>query len=188
MPPEQTPESLCDLLRAVGVDQDKAAFAELFAFFAPRLKSFYLRGGAANATAEEMVQETLLLVWRKAAMFDASLAGASTWIFAIARNHRIDRFRRERRFTQLEDHMLDAEVAEDPKGDETVYAAQTETRLHNAIQELPPQQVEVLQLSFFENRSHSEIASHLKLPIGTVKSRLRLAFGKLRAGLEDIWE
>ena len=84
--------------------------------------------------------------------------------------------------------MLDGEEAEDPKGDETVYASQSESRLHEAIQHLPPQQVEVLQMSFFENKSHSEIAESLKLPVGTVKSRLRLAFGKLRTSLEDIWE
>jgi RNA polymerase sigma-70 factor (ECF subfamily) len=143
---------------------------------------------ALSSPPPEQTPEPLLLVWRKASLFDPSIAGASTWIFAIARNQRIDRIRRERRFTQLEDHMLDGDAAEAPKGDETVYAAQTESRLHDAIQDLPEQQVEVLKLSFFENRSHSEIATHLKLPVGTVKSRLRLAFGKLRASLEDIWE
>ncbi len=187
-PLQQTPESLRQLLQTVAELQDKTAFAQLFAFFAPRLKSFYLRGGAGGAAAEEMVQETMLLVWRKASLFDPAIAGASTWIFAIARNQRIDRIRRERRFTQLDDHMLDKEEAEDPKGDETVYASQSEARLHDAIQDLPPQQVEVLQMSFFENKSHSEIAEVLTLPIGTVKSRLRLAFGKLRTSLEDIWE
>lgn len=187
-PLDQTPESLRELLQTVAESQDKSAFSQLFAFFAPRLKSFYLRGGAGDAAAEEMVQETMLLVWRKASLYDAAIAGASTWIFAIARNQRIDRIRRERRFTQLEDHMLDGEEAEGPKGDETVYASQSESRLHEAIQDLPPQQVEVLQMSFFENKSHSEIAEMLKLPVGTVKSRLRLAFGKLRTSLEDIWE
>ena len=187
-PPEQTPETLCELLKSVGLRQDKEAFTELFAFFAPRLKSYYMRGGARDAAAEELVQDTMLLVWRKAALFDASIAGASTWIFAIARNQRIDRIRRERRLTQLEDHMLDAEESEDPRGDDAVFASQAETRLHDAIRELPPQQVEVLHMSFFENRSHSEIAAQLNLPVGTVKSRLRLAFGKLRSNLEDMWE
>lgn len=185
---EHTPDALCALLKSVGENRDKGAFARLFEFFAPRLKSFYLRGGSGEAAAEEMVQETLLLVWRKAQLFDPAIAGASTWIYAIARNQRIDRLRRERRYTQLEDHMLDNEEAEEAKGDATVYAAQTEARLHDAIRDLPSQQVEVLQLSFFENKSHSEIAERLKLPVGTVKSRLRLAFGKLRASLEDIRE
>lgn len=187
-PLEQTPQSLSELLQTLAEHQDKTAFSQLFAFFAPRLKSFYLRGGAGDAAAEEMVQETMLLVWRKATLFNPAIAGASTWIFAIARNQRIDRIRRERRFIQLEDHMLDDEEADDPKGEETVYAAQSEARLHDAIQDLPPQQVKVLQMSFFENKSHSEIAEMLKLPVGTVKSRLRLAFGKLRTSLEDIWE
>lgn len=183
-----SPEALSELLQLIGRTRDRNAFARLFEFFAPRLKSFFLRGGAQDAAAEELVQDTLLIVWRKAEMFNAEIAGASTWIYAIARNQRIDRLRRERRSTPLDDRMLDNEPAEEPAGDDVVYAAQAEARLHEAIAVLPPEQVEILHMSFFEHRSHSEIAERLNLPVGTVKSRLRLAFGKLRKSLEDMWE
>ncbi|MGI9415972.1 MAG: sigma-70 family RNA polymerase sigma factor [Hyphomicrobiales bacterium] len=183
-----TPDRLNELLNTVGANRDDAAFAGLFGFFAPRLKGFFIRSGAQEAMAEEMMQETMLLVWRKAHMFNPKLAGASTWIFTIARNHRIDRLRRERRFAPLDDQRLDEQEADGPKADEAVSAAQTEELLHRALRELPGEQVEVVQLSFFEHQTHSEIAQRLKLPIGTVKSRLRLAFGKLKSSLEGTLE
>ena len=186
--PDFSPDMLSALLRAVGDSRDKKAFSTLFGFFAPRLKSFFLRGGASETMAEEMMQETLLLVWRKAALFNHAIAGASTWIYAIARNQRIDHLRKERRFTQIDAYMLNADEVEEHKGEDEVYATQSEALLSGAMRDLPAEQVEVLRLSFFENHSHSEIAQKLKLPIGTVKSRLRLAFGKLRNSLEGILE
>ena len=182
------PARLNALLIEIGAKQDESAFAELFDHFAPRLKGFFMRGGAQDAMAEEMMQETLLLVWRKAHMFNQEIAGASTWIFTIARNHRIDRLRRERRFSPLDDSLLEDVEADGPKADDAVNASQTEEILHRAIENLPAEQIEVVQLSFFENRTHSEIAKQLKLPIGTVKSRLRLAFGKLKSSLEGLLE
>lgn len=179
-----SPQHLCSLLQAVARERDKKAFVELFDFFAPRLKSFYLRGGASAEAADEMLQETLLQVWRKASLFDPARAGASTWIFAIARNKRIDRARKQRNEAPLEDHMVENLVADDPAGDEHVHAVQAEERLHEAISGLPSEQIEVLHLSFFENLPHPEIARRLGLPLGTVKSRLRLAFGKLRTSME----
>ncbi len=187
-PLDQSPAALVEFLTAVGERKDADAFSSLFGFFAPRIKSFYLRSGANDALAEEMMQETLLLVWRKASLFNPAIAGASTWIYTIARNHRIDRFRREQRFTQLEDHVADNEQAEDAKAEDAVFATQSEALLHDAIRQLPSEQIEVLHLSFFENHTHSEIAQRLKLPMGTVKSRLRLAFGKLRNNLEGMLE
>lgn len=186
--PVDAPARLNSLLIEIGAHRDEGAFSELFGFFAPRLKGFFLRSGAQDAMAEEMMQETMLLVWRKAHMFNHEIAGASTWIFTIARNHRIDRLRRERRFAPLDENMLEGVEADGPKADDAVNASQTEELLHRAIDDLPSEQIEVVQLSFFENRTHSEIAQRLKLPIGTVKSRLRLAFGKLKNSLEGLLE
>ena len=187
-PPLDAPARLNALLMSVSADRDESAFVDLFGHFAPRLKGFFMRSGAQDAMAEEMMQETMLLVWRKAHLFNHEIAGASTWIFTIARNHRIDRLRRERRFAPLDENLLEEVEADGPKADEAVSASQTEELLHRAIDTLPAEQIEVVQLSFFENRTHSEIAQRLKLPIGTVKSRLRLAFGKLKSNLEGLLE
>ena len=189
-PPDQggAPGRLNGLLTSLGAARDETVFAELFGFFAPKLKGFFMRSGAEEAMAEEMMQETMLLVWRKAHTFKPEIASASTWIFTIARNHRIDRLRRERRFAPLDESVREEEDTTATKADDAVQAAQAEVLLHKAIGELPSDQVEVVQLSFFEHRSHSEIADRLKLPIGTVKSRLRLAFGKLKSSLEGTLE
>jgi len=182
------PARLNALLTRLGTARDEAVFSELFEFFAPKLKGFFVRSGAEEAMADDMMQETMLLVWRKAHTFNPQIAGASTWIFTIARNHRIDRLRRERRFAPLDETTREEEDTDATKADDAVQAAQAESLLHQAIGELPPDQMDVIQLSFFEHRTHNEIAERLKLPIGTVKSRLRLAFGKLRSSLEGTLE
>ncbi|HEY1749977.1 MAG TPA: sigma-70 family RNA polymerase sigma factor [Caulobacteraceae bacterium] len=163
---------------------DRTAFADLFGHFAPRVKSYLLRLGAAPALAEELAQETLLAVWRKAAGFDPAKAAASTWIFTIARNLRIDAARRERR-GDVADDPSDAPEAE-PAPDARLAAAQSEGRIRHALTALPPEQAEVVRLSFFSDKPHSEIAEQLGLPLGTVKSRLRLAMGRLRESLGDL--
>ena len=182
------PAHLNALLTSLGAARDEAVFAELFECFAPKLKGFFMRSGAEEAMADDMMQETMLLVWRKAHTFNPGIAGASTWIFTIARNHRIDRLRRERRFAPLDETVRDEEDTDATKADDAVQAAQTEVLLHRAIGDLPSDQMDVIHLSFFEHRTHNEIAERLKLPIGTVKSRLRLAFGKLRSSLEGTLE
>jgi RNA polymerase sigma-70 factor (ECF subfamily) len=141
-----------------------------------------LRLGASNASAEELAQETLLAVWRKAALFDPARAGASTWIFTIARNLRIDAIRRERPVPA--DDPSDA--APEAGADAGVMAAEREQRVREAMKALPPEQAQIVELSFFSEEPHSAIAERLGLPLGTVKSRLRLAMGRLRALLEDV--
>jgi len=171
------------LIVAVATRGDRSAFAALFAHFAPRVKSYMLRLGAAPEAAEELAQETLLTVWRKAALFDPARAGASTWIFAIARNLRIDAVRRERR-PAIEDDPSDGRAEVEP--DALVAAAERGERLREAIAALPPDQAEVVRLSFFQDKPHSEVARDLGLPLGTVKSRLRLALARLRGQVEDL--
>ena len=169
------------LIGRIAATADRAAFAELFQHFAPRVKSYALRLGAPGPAAEELAQETLLAVWRKAAQFDADRASASTWIFTIARNLRIDALRRERPPPPPED---DADPA--PLADMLLSDAEQGGRVRQALAALPPEQLQVIRLSFFSDAPHAAIAESLGLPLGTVKSRLRLAMIRLRSQLEDL--
>ncbi len=171
------------LIRAIADRGDREAFALLFNHFAPRVKGYLLRMGTDSEVAEDLAQETLLTVWRRAASFDPARAAASTWIFTIARNLRVDVARRERRPLPGEDW---AEARQGPmRPDAGLAAVQEELRVATAIATLPAEQLQVVRLAFFSDKPHSEIASDLSLPLGTVKSRLRLAMAKLRALLED---
>ncbi|MEZ6029826.1 MAG: sigma-70 family RNA polymerase sigma factor [Hyphomonadaceae bacterium] len=173
-----------DLLSAVAMQQDRAAYAELFAYYAPRVKSYLMRLGADGAQAEEIAQDVMVTVWRKASLFDRNQASVSTWIFRIARNRRIDVFRRTRRpALDPEETMILPATIEAPE--ERVEAMETETRVRAAMEGLPEEQVSLLRLAFYEGLSHSEIAGKLDLPLGTVKSRIRLAFAKMKARLDD---
>lgn len=178
-----------DLIAAIGARQDRVAFATLFVHFAPRIKSFMLRSGASEARAEELAQETMLAVWRKAHLFDSANAGAAAWIFAIARNQRIDAYRRDRRGSaaaEAPEAALEFEIDDVPQPDFQVAAAQSEARVRAALAELSAEQMRVVELSFFEDKAHPEIAQELGIPLGTVKSRLRLAMGRLRGLLSDL--
>lgn len=170
-------------LEAVGRGRDRAAFAELFAHFAPRLKAFFMKAGAEAEAAEEVVQETMINVWRKAGQFDPSRASASTWIFTIARNMRIDLLRKARRPQPDPDDP--AMVPDEPaQADEWLSAEEEAVELRAAVAELPEEQKHILHLAFFEEKSHGTIADELGLPLGTVKSRIRLAFKRIRSRLE----
>jgi len=170
------------LLGQIAADQDRAAFATLFAHFAPRVKAYLLRLGAPSGVAEELAQEALLSVWRKAHLFDPAKASAATWLFTIARNLRIDAIRRERRpELDPEDFMPEP----DADADEGLMLAENEGRLRLALKELPADQIQVVELSFFADKPHSQIAVELGIPLGTVKSRLRLAMGRLKRAMGD---
>lgn len=175
-------ESLDDLILAVGRRRDRDAFAQLFDHFAPRLKAYLMRLGADDGQAEELVQEIMLLVWRRAETFDPRQAAASTWLFTIARNRRIDRLRRERRpEIDPDDPVL---VGEPETGADTALdQRQTMARVRAAIDALPPEQAELLRLAYFDDTPHSRIAALKRLPLGTVKSRIRLALQRLRQNL-----
>ena len=170
---------------AIAATQSRESFALLFSRFAPRVKSYLLKLGAKPELAEELAQETLLTVWRKAAYFDRSRASASTWIFTIARNLRIDAIRRERHPDDLLDEP-ELLPAEETRPDEALSAGEREQKLRMALKTLPHEQAEVVRLSFFQDKAHAEISQNLGVPLGTVKSRLRLAMVRLRAQLEDL--
>lgn len=168
--------------------QDRAAFARLFAHFAPQIKAFGLSTVLPDRSgqfADELVQETMITVWNKAGSYDASKAGASAWIFTIARNKRIDLLRKLKRHSGMLD-IDDIWPLEDESAGpfQTLQQRITEQRVRESLKTLPPAQREVLQLAFMEGKSHSEISAELALPLGTVKSRIRLAMQRLQLILE----
>lgn len=171
-------------LLAVGRERDRAAFAALFGHFAPRLKAYLRRQGCDAGGAEELVQEVMLLVWRRAETYDPAQASASTWVFTIARNKRIDVLRREQR---PEIDPDDPALVPDPveAADQRVETRETNGRLRAALKELPPEQAELLRMAYFEDKPHSVISAEQGIPLGTVKSRLRLAMERLRKALRD---
>jgi RNA polymerase sigma-70 factor, ECF subfamily len=177
-------DELCRLMRAVATEKDRSAFAMLFNHFAPRVKALLVRSGLNNELAEEVTQETMLAMWRKASHFDPCRAGVSTWIFTIARNQRIDRLRRERARSAAD--VLDA--SDEPhspcSGEDIAMAAEREKHLRSALGALNKDQATIVRLSFFAEKPHAEIARELGIPLGTVKSRARLALSRLRALLD----
>jgi len=175
------------LLQRVAEHADRAAFGELFAYFAPRVKGFLMRSGMAAESADDLSQEALLVVWRKASQFDAGKAGAVTWIYTIARNLRIDGARRGVLNT-VSDEALELEDESAPGTDVAAGARQREDRVRRAIAKLPEDQAKVVFLSFIHGRAHADVARDLNLPLGTVKSRLRLATEKLRGFLGELAE
>lgn len=171
------------LARAVAERRDQQAFTVLFDYFAPRLKSWLLRQKMASGEAEELVQEVMIVLWHKADLYDSTRSSLSTWLFRIARNRRIDLQRRARaRVLDEADPALQppAEIG----ADEIVANDSRDAYVRAAVGQLPEEQREMLRAAFFLGQSHSEIAEATGLPLGTVKSRIRLAFGKLRKVLE----
>jgi RNA polymerase sigma-70 factor, ECF subfamily len=180
--PAVSREALAAAVEAIAQTQDRQAFALLFRHFAPKIKGYVLKMGASRAEAEEVMQDAMLTVWRKAASFDRSQASVATWIFTIARNRRIDVIRKEKRPEfDPSDPMLVPEDAIAP--DAALSAQERQERLATAIQGLPPEQLDLVREAFYQAKTHAEIAAQTQLPLGTVKSRLRLAFGRLRRAL-----
>lgn len=173
------------LLARVATTQDRHAFMLLFAYFAPRIKAFMLRSGASDALAEELAQETMFTVWRRAGTFVAQRASPSTWIFTIARNLRIDGLRREKLAVNAQAQLEILEEAVE-RPDEALTEQERAAKLRLALRSLSPEQLDLVRLSFFEDRPHQEIARTLNLPLGTVKSRIRRSLVVLREILGDL--
>jgi RNA polymerase sigma-70 factor, ECF subfamily len=175
------------LIHAVAARGDREAFATLFEYFAPRIKSFMRRSGVSEQGADEVAQEALLAVWSRAKLFDPGSAGAAAWIFTIARNLRIDALRREKRTGMDYTVGIDPEfhVDDGPQPDAGLATSQLESRVRDALALLSEDQQRAIELSFFEEKAHAEIAQTLRIPLGTVKSRLRLAMNRLRVLLGD---
>jgi RNA polymerase sigma-70 factor (ECF subfamily) len=172
-----------DQIMAIAQRSDQAAFSLLFVHFAPRIKAFLIRRGHAPLAAEELAQEVMLTIWRKAGRFDPARGSGEGWIFTIARNVAIDAQRRDRGQLPL-DWELIQDFAEPAQGEEEMIAAEDANLVRSALGSLSSEQRDVIRLSFFDDRPHVEIAETLGLPLGTVKSRLRLAMKRLRSLLE----
>ncbi len=174
-----------ELIRRIAERRDKAALSALFLQFAPRIKSMMLRLGVDGAHAEDLTQEAMLSVWRKAHFYSPDKGAASTWIFTIARNLRIDAARRQsnRPYVDLEGIEVESEA---PHSHALLEQSQVVARVSKALEVLPEEQREVVRLSFIKELSQSEIAARIGIPLGTVKSRLRLAYDRLRPLLEDL--
>ena len=168
-------------LELIQSKQSVEAFERLFNVFAPKVKGFLMKSGTDNAMADECVQEVMATVWNKAHLFDPTRASASTWIFTIARNKKIDAIRKQKR-PEPEDLGWGPEHEPDQ---EAVIGLQQETaRLGQAIANLPEKQRHLLERAYFSDMSHSEIAAATGLPLGTIKSRIRLALDRLRHAMK----
>jgi RNA polymerase sigma-70 factor (ECF subfamily) len=164
--------------------EDRTAFAELYAHYGPRLRTYMRKLGADAVAAEDLAQETMAAVWNKARLFDPARANANTWIFTIARNRRIDLVRRERR-PEIDGDDPPGQADRSHSPEQAVIARRDATAVRAALADLPPDQADVIRMSFFEDRPHGAIAASLGVPLGTVKSRLRLALRRFRKALGE---
>lgn len=175
-----------ETLVLIAANQDRAAFARFFRHFAPLMKAFALSGSALSAShADELVQEVMLKIWQKAAAFDPEKAAASTWVYTIARNCRTDMFRRLQKF---DTPLATEDFTPDMEGEEPLMQLQSRRsadRIHEMMRLLPPEQMQILAKVYMEGKSHAEAALELDLPLGTVKSRVRLAIQKLQIQFEQ---
>jgi RNA polymerase sigma factor (sigma-70 family) len=176
--------ALADLVRAIAAERDRAAFVQVFEHFAPRVKGYLMRLGVDASVAEELMQDVMLTVWRRADTFDPRLASVGTWLFTIARNKRIDALRRGRRPEWSPD---DPALTPDPvDGADVAYdLVQSGARLRAAVDNLSDDQSKLLLMAYYQDKSHSEIAAETGVPLGTVKSRIRLALARLRDAMKD---
>lgn len=179
---DPSPVELIRLLVTVGRDREVESFETIFRYYAPRVRSFMALKTKDRQAAEELMQETMVAVWNKAAQFDPARGNVSAWIFTIARNIRIDAYRRKRPVLDANDPVFVPDNS--PSADIEFEQMQDARLLREAMETLPAEQLDVLKRAFFDDVSHSTIAEDLGLPIGTVKSRIRLAFEKLRNALE----
>ena len=181
--PAAKDQELTTLINLIATKKDKTAFSSLFKLVGPRIKGYLMKLGSNDIVAEDLLQEVMLTVWRKSETFDRNKAAVSTWLFTIARNKRIDMLRKEIR-PQLDpnDPMLTPNQEESP---DNVYDSKQESiKITDAIKMLPEEQSKLIKMTYYEDKSHSIIARELKMPLGTVKSRIRLASTRLKKLLE----
>ena len=181
--PAAKDQELTTLINLIATRKDKTAFSNLFKLVGPRIKGYLMKLGSNDIVAEDLLQEVMLTVWRKSETFDRNKAAVSTWLFTIARNKRIDMLRKEIR-PQLDpnDPMLTPNQEESA---DNVYGSKQESiKITDAIKMLPEEQSKLIKMTYYEDKSHSIIAKELKMPLGTVKSRIRLASTRLKKLLE----
>ena len=176
---------LQSLMSDIAESSDRDAFEALFERFGPRIKGMMMSSGATEDVAEDLVQDVMMTVWRKASLYVPERGNVSTWIFTIARNARIDRLRRQpvQPYVDVETVTVECDT---PSAEAQVIGSQNDERVREAVELLPDEQKEVIEMAFLRFKPQSVIAEELKLPIGTVKSRMRLAYQKLKEHLEEL--
>ncbi len=172
-------DKLSSSLESVGKNQDKEAFNIIFRHFAPRLKSFLTKAGSTETQAEGVIQEVMIAVWTKSKTYDRSKSSVSTWIYTIARNKRIDKLRKEKRHI-LSESDEGLEVPINSTQENEIFSSQLSNNIKKYMSNLPEEQSKLLKLSYFYDKTHVDISNELKIPLGTVKSRIRLALTKMR--------
>lgn len=170
---------------AVRDDRDKEAFAALFDHFAPKLKGFIIRSGTSSAQAEEIVQDVMLTVWRKAGMFDPHRAQVSAWVYQIARNRQIDILRKENR--PVPEALIEDQGTE-PDAGQILALEQEAGQLKSALARLNDEQRDMITKAYMGDLTHQEISTLTGLPLGTIKSRIRLGLERLRHELKGLRE
>jgi RNA polymerase sigma-70 factor (ECF subfamily) len=185
---EKRKDPWSQLLEKVGKNQDREAYHALFQHFGPQIKYYAMANGMANH-AEELVQEVFVSIWRRSCLYDWKKAAASTWIFTIARNQRIDMLRKMQRKSaempiETEDlWQIPGEHENEPVT--SLHRLMSERRVRDSLKHLPEEQITVIAKVYMESKSHQMVANELNIPLGTVKSRVRLALNKLKVILQD---
>tara|TARA_R110002072_G_scaffold79652_13_gene183587 strand:+ start:918 stop:1496 length:579 start_codon:yes stop_codon:yes gene_type:complete len=178
--------ALARLVERIGADRDREAFRLLFDHFAPRVRGFLIRRGLPGAQADDLAQDTLLAIWRRAESYDVGKSAVSTWVYTIARNLHIDQYRKLARADRVDLTDPSLRPGEIATADELYERGQDVSAVTAALEVLPEDQRRVLELAFLEGLSHRDIAVRLALPLGTVKSRIRLAMDKMKLSLGDL--
>ena len=174
--------ALSACMTRIANDRDKSAFAELFDHYAPQIRAYSLaRDPGADLVADDLVQEVMTRVWLKASKYNSNLANLNTWIFTLARNCRIDYLRRNSRYvTEIDPTDIFNDMEDEGPGPfQMAQQGRAEESIRAGLQELPREQAEILTKVYLEGKSHQQTSEELKLPLGTVKSRVRLALKKL---------
>ena len=177
-------QDMADWLRAIAGKQDRASFEKLYNYIAPKLKSYMIKQGADSSTADDLAQEAMVKVWHKAGQYNPDRSAPATWIYRIARNIQIDQLRK-RKFFEVEFTAETDREDEGATGHERSAEQLDANKLHGVMNTLSDEQMNVIQLAFFEGMTQSEICKKLDIPLGTVKSRMRQSFGKLRKVMGD---
>ena len=168
---------LKNLMVKITNDRDEMAFSDLFDFLAPKIKSYYLQNGLTNDTAEELTQEVMSIIWSKSDKYDPSKSAVSTWVFTIARNKKVDFYRKNSRFNYNEEDIREFIYEENQNN--KINESEINDQIKIINQELDSGQQKLIKMNFFENKSHKKIAEELEIPLGTVKSRIRHILTKM---------
>ncbi len=170
--------NLSQLMIKINNDRDEIAFSKLFDFLAPKLKAYYLQNGLTADNSEELVQEVMSTIWSKASQYNSSKAAVSTWVYTIARNKKIDFYRKNSTFDYNEEDIREF-LYQENRGDD-INMSEIKDQVRKINQKLDPDQQKIIKMNFFENKSHKKIAEELEIPLGTVKSKIRLILSKMQ--------